>query len=136
MASISGFGNVGGPEGYKRPSGVSKQEADSNPQVGSDGFVSTDFSNYVDNAEARVCEPPKAEQAAVQSAPAKVEGQTRNSVPVTLSMDGMVGLNAIGDAGKSERVGLGAFTNGLGSTHFTGLSGRVLAGNNPFSSQE
>jgi hypothetical protein len=116
---------------------VSKQEADnSNPQVGSDGFTSTDFSKYVDNPVDRVCEPPQAQQAASTATPVKGNSAPRSSVPVTLSMDGAVGLNAVGDAGKSEKIGLSAFTNGLGSPQIVGLSGRVLAGANPFSSQE
>ena len=129
MASISGFGNVGGPEGYKRPSGVSKKEADSNPQVGTDGFVSSHVPTRADKQEVA------AQQPVAEKAPAQKQAAvpTRNAVPVTLSMDGVVGIN---DLGKSESVGLSAFTNGLGSNTIVGLSGKVLAGANPFSSHQ
>lgn len=127
MASISGFGNVGGSEGYKRPSGVSRQDSDTNPQVGSDGFVASGLG--APSEEKVVLEQPKATEA---PRGAETPVRTANNVPITLAMDEAHGINSINAGAGSDKIGLGAFTNGLGSNQIVGLSGRVLAGGNLF----
>lgn len=131
MASISGFGNVGGNEVYKRASTPNRSEVDSNPQVGSDGFVASGAT--VPSEEKLVREQATAEPAPGPS-PRNHDLPVRGGpgVPITLSMEDAGGISAIGLGSGTDKVGLGAFTNGLGSNQIVGLSGRVLAGGSPF----
>jgi len=122
----SGIGNLGGAGEYKRNTPGAKKEADSNPQVGNDGFVRSGgaLPSQEQLFEARIESQPAAEKPAAQSA---APGGNRN--PITLSFD--EGIGAIGLSSGVETVGLGAFTNGIGKNNITTISGKVLAGN-PF----
>lgn len=120
----SGIGNVGGHGEYKRNIPV-QREADHNPQVGNDGFISSGGSLPAQEqvSQARVESQPVAEKTTAQ--PAAAANGNRN--PITLSFDD--GVSAIGLSSGVETVGLGAFTNGLGKNNITTISGKVLAGN-------
>ena len=120
----SGIGNVGGHGEYKRNI-PAQRDADSNPQVGNDGFISSGgaLPSQEQVLEARVDAQPVAEKTAGQASTAP----SGNRNPITLSFD--EGVSAIGLNSGVETVGLGAFTNGLGKNNITTISGRVLAGN-------
>lgn len=138
MASISGFGNIGGatpPDRFKGvPSGVQKAEAESNPQVGNDGL---DVNFHQPAAPERTTLSSPAQETPQKAEVRPQERAERSSVPVTLSMDdGLFGINSIGDNAASEKIGLSAFTNGLGSTKLIGLSGNILADANLFRQQQ
>jgi hypothetical protein len=121
----TGIGHLGGAGEYKRNAPGAKKDADSNPQVGNDGFVSSGgaLPSQEQVLEARVESQPAAEKPSAQPAPAP--GGNRN--PITLSFD--EGIGAIGLSSGVETVGLGAFTNGIGKNNITTISGKVLAGN-------
>lgn len=125
MASSIGIGNVGGPGEYKRNTPAAKKEADSNPQVGNDGFVSSGgaLPSQEQVFESRLQQQTPAD---VPLAPIRMEATGTRS-PITLSME--EGIGAIGLSSGIETVGLGAFTNGIGKNNITTLSGKVLAGN-------
>lgn len=125
MASSIGIGNIGGPGEYRRNTPATKKEADSNPQVGSDGFVrsGSELPTQDKFAEGKLQQPQPAD---VPIAPVRAEA-TGSRSPITLSME--EGIGAIGLSSGIETVGLGAFTNGLGKNNITTLSGKVLAGN-------
>ncbi len=124
MATIHGFGNVQGPDNYKRSPGVSNKQTEVNPQVGSDGFAGS-VPHESKTPEARVL--PSAAPAVESRAS---EAPSRSNVPITLSMD--QGVGAIGLSNGADKIASTPFTNGLGSNTLVGLSGRVLAGGNPF----
>ena len=68
------------------------------------------------------------ETSAMPRIPAELDGQF-------LTGPGLSGLNSlsrIGDTNETAATAGKPFTNGLGSTSFIGLSGRVLAGAQPF----
>lgn len=124
MASIHGFGNVQGPDNYKRTPGTNNKQTDVNPQVGADGFSgSVPFEAKTPEATVLPAAPP--------AAPSRSsEAPSRSSVPITLSMES--GIGAIGLGSGPDKIGSSPFTNGIGSTTLVGLSGKVLAGGNPF----
>ncbi|MBN9415176.1 MAG: hypothetical protein J0I12_07030 [Candidatus Eremiobacteraeota bacterium] len=125
MASSIGIGNIGGAGEYKRNTPVTKKEADSNPQVGNDGFVSSGSSlpSQEQVVEGRLQQQTPAD-APLAPVRAEVSG---NRSPITLSME--EGIGAIGLSSGIETVGLSAFTNGIGKNNITTISGKVLAGN-------
>lgn len=133
MASISGFGNIGGiPEGIKRNPGVAKKEAEVNPQVGSDALsINFQADPGLAPRETKQAAPTPAQSPS--AAPAETaRPQARPSVPVNLSMeDGLFGIQSVGSSAASDKIGLSSFTNGLGSTQIMSISGRVLADANP-----
>ncbi len=133
MASISGFGNIGGiPEGIKRNPGVAKKEAEVNPQVGSDALsINFQADPGLASLETKQAAPAPAQRPS--AAPAETaRPQARPSVPVNLSMeDGLFGIQSVGSSAASDKIGLSSFTNGLGSTQIMSISGRVLADANP-----
>jgi hypothetical protein len=140
MASISGFGPIGGGTPLDKfksvPGGVQQPAAESNPQVGSDG-LDVNF-HQAPAAERNTAPAPSAETVQTQETREPAERSvTRNSVPVTLTMDdGLFGVNSIGENAASEKIGLSAFTNGLGSTKLIGLSGNTLADLSPLRQQQ
>jgi len=124
MATIHGFGNVQGPDNFKRSPGVSNKQTEANPQVGSDGFVGSV------PQETKTPETKGLPSAAPAAESRAGEAPSRSNVPITLSMD--QGVGAIGLSSAADKISSTPFTNGLGSTTLVGLSGRVLAGGNPF----
>ena len=125
MASSIGIGNVGGPGEYKRNTPAVKKDVDSNPQVGSDGFIS---SGGALPSQDQVFESRLQQQTPADAPIAPVRAEvTGHRSPITLSME--EGIGAIGLSSGIETVGLGAFTNGIGKNNITTISGRVLAGN-------
>lgn len=136
MASISGFGPIGGGAPLDKfkgvPGGAQQPAAESNPQVGTDG-LDVNFQQAPAAERSTVSAPAPKTSQPQQSAPT----ETRPSVPVTLTMDdGLFGTNSIGDNSASEKIGLSAFTNGLGSTKLVGLSGNTLADLSPLRQQQ
>lgn len=125
MASSIGIGNIGGAGEYKRNTSAAKKEADSNPQVGNDGFVSSGgaLPSQEPFIESRLQQQTPAD---APLAPVRAE-QTGTRSPITLSME--EGIGAIGLGSGIETVGLNAFTNGIGKNNITTISGKVLAGN-------
>ncbi len=125
MAGSIGIGNIGGNGEFKRNALVTRKEADSNPQVGNDGFVSSGGALPGQELGFESClrqqTPADAPIAPIR---AEVAG---NRSPITLSME--EGIGAIGLSSGIETVGLGAFTNGIGKNNITTISGKVLAGN-------
>lgn len=143
MASIYGVGSVGGASfgsiGGVTPrvsGGVQQPTAETNPQVGTDG-LDVNF-QPAPTAETASISAPAAETSQPQETRQPAErAVTRSSVPVTLTMDdGLFGINSIGDNSASEKIGLSAFTNGLGSTKLVGLSGNTLADLSPLRQQQ
>lgn len=131
----TGIGSVGGSGDYRRNAPSFRAE-ESNPQVGSDGFASS-FNSLPATTSNSVLEssPDKVGSAAGDQTEfgklATTAGAgssadiSRN--PITLSFE--QGISAIGLAGENATIGLGAFTNGIGKSNITSISGRVLAGN-------
>ena len=126
MAGSIGIGNVGGHGEFKRNAPITKKEADSNPQVGNDGFVSSGGSALPSQEQVFESRLQQQQPADAPIAPVRAE-LTGSRSPITLSME--EGIGAIGLSSGIETVGLGAFTNGIGKNNITTISGKVLAGN-------
>lgn len=133
MASISGFGNFGGIDPTQRFTGakapVPQRQAESTPEIAGDA---------VELRGAQAFEAPSAPAPKAAPAPqAEVRQQTvastpeRPRVPVTLSMEESSGISTIGLSSASPTK-FDAFTNGIGSTSLTTLSGNIIAGARPF----
>lgn len=140
MATISGFGGITPPDRSKSNTGPKQTEANVDPQVGTDG-VEFQFKASPEAPAAWYDSKSKTLNYSASEKPnelvelrerAHVTTPSSPSVPVTLTMDdGLFGVSSISNNASADKVGLGAFTNGLGSTSLIGLSGRELASLDP-----